>query len=531
MNRIIEITRRTAGLVEQEYFRGVVEAFREVLGVDNALVSQLVGGRLETLCFWGEEGQDDAFECPSRATPCEEVLANGPTYYPQDVLASFPGDPRLTALRAEAYLGVPIRMADGTTIGVMAVIHSARLPNYEETRAALDLCAVRAGAELLRMQVERERARARSLETLGLLAGGIAHDFNNILMGILGNTQDARLVEGIPAEAVEALDAVLAAGETGRVIASQILASLGRRSVEAETLSLAEIARNSVELNRVRAREAGVRLECDVGMGAQVMGDRAEISQLLLNLVVNAIQATHASGTVRVEVDASETHAEMPPPSGSFTTGPVPAGKHVHLRVRDTGVGMDAETLQKVFTAFYTTKRGGRGLGLSVVHGVVQAHGGSLSVVSAPGEGTCFDIYFPRVDASSFRSPRPKSVVGAVRPGQRVLVVEDNAQVGRACVRMLQRLGFAAELALDGVEAKELLAQRDHAVLLCDLTLGAEDGITLADELVAARPGLLRIFMSGYLTPDDEARIGDHPFLQKPFDRKALRAALSPTSS
>ena len=527
--RTLDILLATSGKVQGDYYDALAAAIVEGLDVDYAVVASVSGGRLETLAFRGAGSVRGTFSMELAGSPFARTLEEGVFFAPTGVRELFPSDSNLVAMRGESFLGVTIP-GDDAPLGVMGVIHSGPLPHYDDTLAVLRVGAARAGAELRRLRAEQARAQARNLESLGMLAGGVAHDFNNILMGILGNAQDALATGELGYASAEAIGAVVAAAETGRSVTSRILTSLGRRSLAPEIVSLGRVATGSTELNRVRARQAGVTLTLEADSSAHVSGSPAELNQLVLNLVVNAIEATQGQPgerEVKVQLESKRAANEERAPRGAYASGPLAPGNWVALSVRDTGVGMSPTALQQVFGAFFSTKRSGRGLGLSVVQGAVAAHGGVLWVTSAPGEGTTFEIFFPRVDASSYKSPRPRSIAGAVRPGQRVLVIDDNDQVLRACKRMLARLGFEAEGAHDGVEAKRRLFESEFAVLLVDLTLAGQNGIELAAGLRAERPELQTIYMSGYLSSADQERIGESPFLAKPFDLRALQAALA----
>jgi two-component system, cell cycle sensor histidine kinase and response regulator CckA len=255
-------------------------------------------------------------------------------------------------------------------------------------------------AESERELLERELREAHKMESIGTLAGGIAHDFNNILATILGNTALARSdVSANPDAALESLEEIQKAAARARDLVQQILSFSRRSPTEKKPIELMSVVEESARL--LRATLPGrlkLRVNCAAG-GVVVLADQTQILQVLINLATNAMQAMREGpGCINMVLDSLTLDA-VP-----FSTRPQLHALHAshpehvaRLVVSDDGPGMDAATLERLFEPFFTTKPPGEGtgLGLSVVHGIVQAHGGALEVQSALGKGTTFTIYLP----------------------------------------------------------------------------------------------------------------------------------------
>jgi signal transduction histidine kinase/CheY-like chemotaxis protein len=364
-------------------------------------------------------------------------------------------------------------------------------------------------------------AQAQRLEAVGRLAGGVAHDINNMLAVILGEAEllKAELPQEHPGQ--QAAAEIERAGARSRDITRQLLAFSRRQVTSPRPVALgAHLAAARSTLDRLVGPER--RLAVEVAQDAwPARIDPAQLDQILMNLLVNARDATPAGSVIRVEVgNASLDEAACRDQAGARP------GDFVRLRVVDEGVGMDAATLAQVFEPFFTTKgvHQGTGLGLATVYGIAAQSGGFVTARSAPGRGATFEVHLPRSTEAAVEAP----AAAAARAGSGVvLLVEDDEPVRRTAHRMLESLGYAVVVAATPEEA--LAASGDPArrldVLLTDVMMPGMQGPELRRLVEALRPGLPAVFMSGHAA--DAHLASDEPggrahFLQKPFSRADL---------
>jgi PAS domain S-box-containing protein len=389
-------------------------------------------------------------------------------------------------------------------------------------------------SERQRAEAERERfqqrsAEAQRMEAIGRLAGGIAHDFNNLLTPILAYAEELRERLVDDPEAVHDAAAILEAAERASHLTRQILAFSRRQVLALRPLDLNQEVRALHQLlRRLIGEDVEVRLRLDPAP-CLVRGDPAQLQQVLMNLAVNARDAMPAGGTLvietrRVRLDEAEAGARQ---------GLSP-GLHVVLEVTDDGVGMPEEVQRHVFEPFYTTKAQGKGtgLGLATAHGIVKQHGGDAAVRSVPGAGTTFTFWFPAEAGLPAQSALPEAATPAAGRG-RVLLVEDEPVVRRLVESVLRGAGYEVVAASDGQEALRRAADLDGPfdLLLTDVVMPGMSGRELRDVLVAERPGLRALFISGYPAmpgaPGEVIEGGRDPFLAKPFTGPQLLRAVA----
>jgi PAS domain S-box-containing protein len=393
-----------------------------------------------------------------------------------------------------------------------------------------DISARKRAEEELRAHEER-RLQTQKLESLGLMAGGIAHDFNNLLTGVIGHTDLARgqLPPGHPVR--EHLDRAMDGARGAAELTQQMLAYAGRSRTERRPVDLAQLVAQMGHLLQVSvSRRSSIRYAFAPAL-ASVEGDPAQLRQVVMNLILNAGEAVGEGGGALVLSlsEASHTSAELVSP---WVAEPLPAGRYVTLEVRDDGVGMDEATLQRIFDPFFSTKFTGRGLGLAAVLGIVRAHGGTIQVESAPGEGTTFRVRLPA--AGAVPEPVPAAAPAQWRLRGRVLVVDDDTGVRELACALLRRLGAEPVAAASGAEALERFRTRAGGVTLAlvDATMPGMSGVATLAALRAIQPALPVVLMSGWseLPAGHAEQARPDAFLAKPFDlgrlTDALRAAL-----
>jgi PAS domain S-box-containing protein len=381
-------------------------------------------------------------------------------------------------------------------------------------------------AETHRVRLEGQLLQAKKLEAIGTLAGGIAHDFNNILAAILGYGEMAQkqAVEGTALR--RHLDAVVGAGLRAKSLVERILAFSRTGLGERAPVRVQSVVAEALDL--VAASLPGhVRLDRQLAAGdAAVMGDPTQIHQVVMNLCANGAQAMKTAGTLTVSLDVVEKGQVI------AATSALASGRYVRLSVRDTGAGIPANVLERVFDPFFTTKEVGvgTGLGLSLVHGIVTDLGGGIDVESPPGAGATFTVYLPWSDAVAAVESVEETVSSGA--GETILLVDDEEALVRLGEEMIATLGYepvgftssAAALA-----AFRAAPERFNAVLT-DESMPDMTGSELAKELLALRPRIPVVLMSGFVTPALSARarsIGVTEVLPKPVAARDIARTLA----
>jgi signal transduction histidine kinase/CheY-like chemotaxis protein len=377
-----------------------------------------------------------------------------------------------------------------------------------------------------RGRLEEQLRHAQKMEAVGRLAGGIAHDFNNLLtvirMSLLTVSEPGSSADDVHDAVRDASDAT----DRAATLTHDLLAFARKQTLERSTVGVSDIL-GSLERMVRRVAEASVRLEVRISPDAgEIVADRHQIEQVLLNLAINACDAMAHRGTLSVVADAVELTA------GEVAGQRVRPGSYVRLAVTDTGTGMDEATKRSVFEPFFTTKEVGHGtgLGLAVAHGIVTQHGGQISVDSELGKGSTFTVYLPRARAASPRSTVAISKPLAALARETVLVVEDEPAVRRAVQRNLERLGYRVVVASDGEDALRVAESESQTrgaidLLLSDVVMPGIDGPELACRLRDRWRELPVLFVTGY-SADRLARsgaVGPHDrVLEKPYALEEL---------
>jgi PAS domain S-box-containing protein len=388
----------------------------------------------------------------------------------------------------------------------------------------LDITA-RRQAEEQQKTLEALLAQSQKIESVGRLAGGVAHDLNNMLTPILGHCElMADDLEPDDPQQFGLLE-IRRAAERSRDLVRQLLAFARKQTLEMKSLDLNTVVQD-FEMMLRRTLHENIAIEYDLAADLPaIRGDAVQLQQILLNLSVNGQDAMPDGGRLSIGTSARRFDSTATAPAD------LAPGAYVVLTVRDTGVGMDQATLERVFEPFFTTKDFGRGtgLGLSTVYGIVQQHGGQIHVDSSVGRGTTFTVFF-----AARSEPAPAGVSASLPASsepasETILLVEDQAQVRDLCLRVLSRGGYAVLAAADAAEAHEVCGHHPGPIhlLLTDVVLPDVNGRALYEQLARLRPTLRVIYMSGYTTDV----ISSHgvldeglSYLQKPFDGEGLKA-------
>ncbi|HEY3384330.1 MAG TPA: ATP-binding protein [Vicinamibacterales bacterium] len=423
--------------------------------------------------------------------------------------------------------GIPALLLAGGGMGLL-VTRYLRLERLvdERTRALQE-----ANLQLRREAEDRRRAeaqfhQAQKLEAVGRLAGGVAHDFNNLLTVISGYADLLRADLAATDPRTMPVDEIARAATRAAGLTRQLLA-FGRHQVtHPESLDLNAVVHDIFRmLGRLIGEDVSLVFEPTPDLWP-VHADRGQLEQVLVNLAVNARDAMPDGGRLVIALENTTADEEFCRQHHGARPGP-----HVLLSVSDSGIGMDADTVNRVFEPFFSTKEPakGTGLGLSVVYGIVSGAGGSIVVRSEPGHGTTFEVYLPRgesgdVVAAGGEKPTPTA---AHRGTETVLVVEDDPAVRSLTVASLRRYGYRV---LEAASAEEAEACADASggqvsLVLTDIVMPGRSGPDVAKRMRARWPALRVVFMSGYAGREvlgEGLRDGEVAFIQKPFTPESL---------
>lgn len=392
-----------------------------------------------------------------------------------------------------------------------------------------DITARRAQEERLR-RLEERLSQAQRVETIGLLAGGVAHDVNNVLGAIVGY---AELLEPtLESDAAKAdLTGLVRAAERGRDIVERILAFGRPQEQRRRPLLLAHVVEEVLTL--LRATLPG-SIEVAVRLGTKVppiLGEATALHQILMNLATNAWQAMPSGGTLTFELEGVTVDRSRPG-DAPIT---VPSGRYAVLTARDEGVGMEPDVLARVFEPFFTTKtgRGGSGLGLSIVEGLVRKHDGHIRIESTKGVGTSVRCWFPAlldaVDVPTHRANEGEMPRGS---GERLLLVDDETSLASVTKRRLESIGYEVVTADRAARALDLLAAGPFDLVITDESMPQMNGIALAEEIDRRHAGLPVFLLTGFVEPavaNAPAKHGLRRILKKPITLRQLAHAIAET--
>ncbi len=414
---------------------------------------------------------------------------------------SFRGGCRAAAEAARP-LHLEIRHLDGRVFEVACIPANSPGALHGQLMQVRDVTA--------RHELESRLRHAHKMESIGRLAGGVAHDFNNMLTAMIGYMD--LVSSGLPPEAEEQayLTQALAAAEQASDLTRQLLAFARRQPVQPTEQDMnALLERMGPLLRRLVPEDIEIVTRPDAKPG-WVLADAGQLEQVLVNLAFNARDAMPDGGLLTI---ATSREAATVPGERDL----------VVLEVADTGVGMDAETRERVFEPFYTTKQEGRGagLGLATVYGIVQQFGGRVEVASAPGRGARFRILLPAIEVPA----SARVAEGGIGGHETVLLVEDDASVRGLVSAMLARLGYVVIAAERADEALAMLARHagDVDLLIADMVMPGMSGRELANRALVARPRVRVLLMSGYAaTGSGPHAAGGFAFMPKPFSIETL---------
>ena len=366
------------------------------------------------------------------------------------------------------------------------------------------------------LRTEQELIKAKKLESIGVLAGGIAHDFNNILAAILGNIDLCLQDENLSAKTEKLLQEGIKASHRARHLTQQLLTFAKGGEPIKETASLSEVVRDSADFI-LRGDKVACRYLFPESLWL-VDIDRGQISQVVQNIILNARNAMPDGGTIEVSCENVT--------SGTTTNIALPQGDHfVKMEIRDSGVGIPANLLDKIFDPYFSTRQNGNGLGLAITHSIVSKHDGHISVQSLPELGTTFTIYLPASTESILPTKEVEKITISTRKAK-IMIMDDDEMVRDIIQAMLEQMGHEVVLAREGLEALQLYqgavqSERPIDLTIMDLTIPGGMGGKEAVQKILAVDGAAKVIVSsGYSNDQIMANYQEYGFcaaIAKPY--------------
>lgn len=430
-----------------------------------------------------------------------------------------------------------VRMKDenGKFIGVISVDNSkcGRKPTNDTVRP-LELYAslisqiiILKRAQIQKKTLEGKLLQAQKMEAIGNLTGGIAHDFNNVLGVIVGHVEMALRIQPENPAYLEHVNEIKRASNRARDIVQHLLTFSRKKEKELRTIQIKDTLADSIKFLRSiipSTIEIVVDLQLDE---CSVMADPTQILQIILNLGTNAVHAMEDTGG-QLQVSAKKVGRES---LKDLSSKPMTAAQYVKISVQDTGHGIGKDDLDMIFDPYFTTKDVGKGtgMGLAVVHGIVESHEGTIKVTSWVGEGCLFDIYIPVHQGET----QLKKASGKEMPGgsERILLVDDEAGLLMVMKRQLERKGYSVDAYEDSVEAFDMFRMEPDAfnLVIADVTMPKMSGDVLTKKILEIRPDMPVFLNTGFSEKMDEEQsknVGARRFFLKPLAFPVLSAAI-----
>jgi PAS domain S-box-containing protein len=455
------------------------------------------------------------------------VWASGRSEWCPDIAAD-PGFKRREqsgSLGLSGWVGFPIVLRD-EVLGVIGFFCKEEQEPNEDLLSVLGSLGIQLAQYIDKQQLAEQVRQAQKMEAIGTLAGGVAHDFNNILTVISGYAELMKMMVADDPKLLDCVEAIGKAGSRATSLVHQILTFSRNEVSKREMLQLGPIVNEAIKFLKVSIPSS---IEVVANLDAKtptVLADSTQIHQVVMNLGTNAWHAMRdRPGRLEVKLENFEVDADL-----AGTQLHVRPGKFVRLSVSDTGKGMDRATLSRIFEPFFTTKgpSEGTGLGLSVVHGIMQSHDGAISVYSQPGEGTTFHLYFPAIGGEAME-PEGEAAI-PLGGGRRVLFVDDEEPIVRLSEKMLTRLGYVVEASTHVKDALEIFRAKPDRfdLVITDMTMPLMSGLDFAQLLKQIRPDLPIILTTGYpggLKIEEIKSMGIFELLPKPPSLRSLGMA------
>lgn len=392
-----EIAEGVSTIAGDEIFNTLTQYIANTLNLDNAVIGLIQSPdfeKIKTISFYSQQKHIENIEYYIKDTPCSDVIHDISYIQPEHVQQVYPKDDRLKTINAEGYVGVPISDSKGEHIGLVYILNETPLQDSEKILSLLKIFSIRIAAELERKENEYRLLHAQKMDAIGQLTGGVAHDFNNILASILGFTELMQSEESIKDnEKLQGyLEQVYSSGARARDLVRQMLAFVHSKKIVSGEIILSQIINQTINLLRATIPQT-IEIITDIEDENQIIqADSIQLQQTIMNLVINARDAIDNIGKItiathKVSVEDEQCNSCLKDFSGDW----------IKISVHDTGKGISEKVIRRIFDPFYTTKRLGEstGMGLSVVHGIVHANQGHITIISSSDSGTTFNLFYP----------------------------------------------------------------------------------------------------------------------------------------
>lgn len=424
-------------------------------------------------------------------------------------------------------LELPLNRENEAPLWVRVEVEADR-DGYHEVKqwrvVILDISAQKQ-AEKEKQKIEKELRQAQKMESLGTMAGGIAHEFNNILFIILGYC-DLLLTDRDKSRVKKGLEEIRIAGLRGRDVIRQLLLFSRNDDVQQARVALNSTLLETIKLIRPTV-STNIEIELNIDDDVKpICGNTTQINQLLINLCSNAADAiVNKNGKINISL----CNTFLPPID--IASPSTPTSKYVKLTVSDNGVGMNKKTLSRMFEPYFTTKDTGKGtgIGLAVVHGIVESHNGIISVESQPGNGTTFTILFPINEGNIEQST--EAITDFSTGHERILYVDDDNAILKVGKQLLERLGYTVTEFSEPVKALATYSSNPDAfdIVITDMEMPDLTGDRLITEILRIRPGIPTVLYTGYserMTQEKALELGASQFLLKPINKENLATTI-----
>lgn len=518
----------TASFTAEDFFRSLVRHLASVFQTKAAIVAKVSysgASQVDPLAFWMKDDYIKNQTYSLAGTPSELVMKQGLCLFSEHVSELFPNDLSLVKHGIQSYMGVPLLNSSGHAFGVLAVMHDKPMQEWRSAGYILKLFAARAGAEVTRIiqeeqarELERQLLQSQKMEAIGELAAGIAHDLNNSLSAVSGHLE---LVQSTSSanERKRSVDVALGGCERASSLVQQLLGFSRQGKYHIEDICVGDVVNDTVDFLQ-KVIDTGTSIDINNrSSDIQIRGDRGQLQQVLTNLILNAQQAMDAQGTITFDFNSRFV---ADPDNHNPNTKP---GSYAILTVRDTGSGIKQEIIDKVFDPFFTTKREGEGsgLGLSMVYGIMQSHGGWVEVNSEYGIGTAFSLWFPEVaDEDEEKGALENINNESSLKNRKILVLDDEPVLVELAREFLERKGFETACFTRPSKALQYYQEHSRDIDLCivDMKMPEMTGEQCFINIRKINPLAEVVILSGY-SRDDAAQLmlenGAITFFQKPL--------------